>query len=73
MTILMLPSSLTYQWKVLANNIRSQVRKEREALNLANTETGTIEQETKRIHQGLNQITKNREFHKVFSLNSMVV
>lgn len=51
--------------KVLANNIRSHVRKEREALNLANTETGTVEQETKRLQQRLNQISKNYETQKV--------
>lgn len=51
--------------KVLAKNIRNQVRQEREAINLASTETGTVEQETKRINQKLQQMTKNVEFHKV--------
>ncbi|EFX81493.1 hypothetical protein DAPPUDRAFT_102466 [Daphnia pulex] len=54
----------TQQTHVLAKNIRNQARQEREALNLASTETGTIEQETKRINQKLQQMTKNVDFHK---------
>lgn len=51
--------------KVLANNIRSQVRKEREVINLISTETSNLEQETRRLQQGLNQLSKNHESQKV--------
>lgn len=52
-------------FKVLASNIRSQVRKERETLNLTNNEIGNLEQETKKLQQALQQTKTNCEFHKV--------
>ena len=45
--------------------MRSQVRKEKEALNLATTEANTIEQEIKRLQNGLHQFSKNSEALKV--------
>ncbi|KAK4015578.1 hypothetical protein OUZ56_030552 [Daphnia magna] len=54
----------TQQTNVLASNIRSQVRKERETLNLTNNEIGNLEQETKKLQQALQQTKTNCEFHK---------